>query len=169
MIDDPLLTTRQAAEALRREEQTLAGWRTSGWGPSYEKHGGRVMYRRSEIEVFRASMTRTVQLPPVERPRRIKGMGLVDTPEKAQEARQVDVMSLSGRALRMDGLAVWEPVDLNTLTVAAMLAKYVDVVAVGEHAVPVEPQVPAPLRPSPEHSSRQLRHVMPPFREPKRA
>jgi hypothetical protein len=39
-------------------ESTLANWRTSGIGPEYEKIGGRVIYRKSALDAFRASRRR---------------------------------------------------------------------------------------------------------------
>jgi hypothetical protein len=45
-----MLTPEQLSEYLCRPTGTLANWRHKGIGPSYIKAGGRVLYRRVEVE-----------------------------------------------------------------------------------------------------------------------
>ena len=48
----PFLTRNEAAEFLRVEPRTLDNWRSAGTGPTFRKHGGRVVYHQSELESF---------------------------------------------------------------------------------------------------------------------
>jgi predicted DNA-binding transcriptional regulator AlpA len=45
-----LLKPSEVAEWTRLSEQTLANMRWQGRGPAYLKAGGRVVYRRSDVE-----------------------------------------------------------------------------------------------------------------------
>ena len=45
-----LLTAIEAAAHLRCAKQTLARWRCEGGGPAYVKAGGRVLYRREDLD-----------------------------------------------------------------------------------------------------------------------
>ena len=53
--DASLLHTAEVAELLGMKPQTLRKWRLSGCGPTYIRLGGplgRVLYRRSDIDVW---------------------------------------------------------------------------------------------------------------------
>lgn len=52
---DDLLTTAEAAAELRRPPGTLRQWRHRGYGPRGFALGGRVVYRRSEVDTFIAA------------------------------------------------------------------------------------------------------------------
>ena len=127
--DDKLLTSTAAAQAINRTSQTLAGWRTVGLGPGYEKIGQRVYYRASTVEAWLASQTKTVEHGTEPIPRRRKSfVGSSNTPEIVAEPESVEVVAIRGG---LDGGPhLWEPVDVATLTVLEMLAKYDDVIAV---------------------------------------
>ena len=45
-----LLTSREAAEALRLSERTLERCRVSGFGPPFCKLGRRVLYRQDDLD-----------------------------------------------------------------------------------------------------------------------
>lgn len=47
-----LMTTVEAAEALRTNTNTLAYWRVKGIGPNSARIGRRVVYRRSDVEQY---------------------------------------------------------------------------------------------------------------------
>ena len=47
---DPLLTTEEVAERLRRPLATIRYWRAMGTGPQGARVMGRVVYRTSEVE-----------------------------------------------------------------------------------------------------------------------
>lgn len=47
--EDPLWTTAEVAEYLRRPEGTLRQWRHKGVGPKGFRQVGLVVYRRSEV------------------------------------------------------------------------------------------------------------------------
>ena len=49
-----LLTSDEAARELRLAKQTLARWRCEGVGPAFVKMGGRVRYRRLDLETWTA-------------------------------------------------------------------------------------------------------------------
>ena len=53
-----MLSTKDAAAALNLSPSTLTKWRLTGGGPKYAKLGGRVFYRRTEIDLFVASKIR---------------------------------------------------------------------------------------------------------------
>ncbi len=55
--NDLLLNARSAAELLAVKVQTLAKWRTVGGGPRFIKSGGRILYRKSDLEVWLNSRT----------------------------------------------------------------------------------------------------------------
>lgn len=48
----PFLTTDEAAEFLRVNARTLTNWRWAGKGPSYRKHGQRVVYLVDDLIRF---------------------------------------------------------------------------------------------------------------------
>jgi hypothetical protein len=53
ILDDPLLTEREAADYLRWQEQTLRKRRWQGLPPKFVKLGGqRVRYRMSDLQQF---------------------------------------------------------------------------------------------------------------------
>jgi len=47
--NSPFFTCHEAAIYLRVEPRTLDNWRSSGIGPTYRKHGGRVVYHIDEL------------------------------------------------------------------------------------------------------------------------
>lgn len=47
-----LLTTREAADALRSNPRTIERWRTAGRGPMFVHIGRRVVYTRADLELF---------------------------------------------------------------------------------------------------------------------
>lgn len=47
-----LVPIEEASEMLRRPVATLYDWRYKGTGPRSAKIGGKVMYRRAELEAF---------------------------------------------------------------------------------------------------------------------
>jgi predicted DNA-binding transcriptional regulator AlpA len=56
---DHLLTTREAAAALRISASSLHKWRVSGHGPRFVYIGHRVRYRVADIAAYIAEQTRT--------------------------------------------------------------------------------------------------------------
>ena len=48
----PYLSVVQAAQYLGVRRRTLDNFRYVGGGPKYRKHGGRVFYRRDELEAW---------------------------------------------------------------------------------------------------------------------
>lgn len=46
----PFLNVVQAAAYLGLKRQTLDNYRWAGGGPQYRKHGGRVLYKRDELD-----------------------------------------------------------------------------------------------------------------------
>jgi hypothetical protein len=46
----PLLTQREAADALRLSERTLERYRVSGDGPPFVRAGKRIMYRPADLD-----------------------------------------------------------------------------------------------------------------------
>jgi len=57
--DDPLLTTKEAAEHLRCSESYLAKERGKGTGPEFITLGRSIRYRRSSLEAYTDARTRT--------------------------------------------------------------------------------------------------------------
>jgi hypothetical protein len=51
------LTSRELAELLRIEEQTIRVHRVRGTGPSFVRIGNRVLYRRVDVERWLADRT----------------------------------------------------------------------------------------------------------------
>jgi hypothetical protein len=47
--DDPFLTVNEAAEVLRVSRRTLDNYRYRKVGPPYRRHGGRIVYRLSDL------------------------------------------------------------------------------------------------------------------------
>ena len=54
VINSPYRTVSEAAEFLRLRPQTLNNMRTSGKGPSYYKHGRRILYHIDELSSWSA-------------------------------------------------------------------------------------------------------------------
>ena len=48
-IDDPFLTIDEAAQVLRVSRRTLDNYRYRKRGPPYRRHGGRIVYRLSDL------------------------------------------------------------------------------------------------------------------------
>ena len=48
-IDDPFLTIDEAAQLLRVSRRTLDNYRFRKQGPPYRRHGGRIVYRLSDL------------------------------------------------------------------------------------------------------------------------
>ena len=48
-IDDPFLTIDEAAQLLRVSRRTLDNYRSGKRGPPYRRHGGRIVYRLSDL------------------------------------------------------------------------------------------------------------------------
>jgi excisionase family DNA binding protein len=55
-MDEPLLTTRELADVLRRSESTIRYWRHIGFGPKGVKVGRGVLYRRADVEAWLAGL-----------------------------------------------------------------------------------------------------------------
>jgi hypothetical protein len=47
-----LMTTAEAAQYLRLAPQTMVKWRSLGAGPDFVRVGGRVFYRRIELDEY---------------------------------------------------------------------------------------------------------------------
>jgi hypothetical protein len=58
-VQKMLLTTREAAELLRRKKSCLESWRCRGGGPAFIKIGRGVLYRESDLEAFLIAGRRT--------------------------------------------------------------------------------------------------------------
>ena len=125
--EDKLLTPETVAAAINRAPQTLAGWRTIGLGPSYEKRGRSVNYRASAVEAWKVSQTKSIERGDEPVPRRRKGLLRdVATAPVVAEAGNTEIMSIRGGI--GDDACLWEPVDIEVLTVHDMLTKYADIV-----------------------------------------
>jgi excisionase family DNA binding protein len=48
----PFLTTKEAAAYLRIKRRTLANMRHRRTGPEFRKHGGRIVYRIEDLDVW---------------------------------------------------------------------------------------------------------------------
>ena len=46
------LTTDEVAERLRLHPRTLERWRREGGGPQFMKSGGRILYRKEDVEAY---------------------------------------------------------------------------------------------------------------------
>lgn len=66
-IDSPYKTVDEAAVYLRLNPRTLNNMRSAGKGPSFHKHGRRVLYHIDEL-VRWSSLTIKVMEAPVEEP-----------------------------------------------------------------------------------------------------
>nr|WP_286949091.1 helix-turn-helix domain-containing protein [Pseudomonas sp. UBA6718] len=67
LTPDDLMTPEQVAAALLLSIRTLAAWRSSGRNPlAYLKVGGRVRYRRSDVDAWLESQSRTSTAAAVE-------------------------------------------------------------------------------------------------------
>ena len=51
-------TTETAARYLGLSVSTLEKWRVTGAGPTYRKHGRRVVYRQAELDAWSEAQTR---------------------------------------------------------------------------------------------------------------
>lgn len=58
MLKDEMLTAAQLAEEINFPTTTLAYWRTIGKGPDYVKVERWVRYRRSDVDAWKAGLTR---------------------------------------------------------------------------------------------------------------
>lgn len=47
---ETFLNVREAAKYLRLSRSTLDHYRSAGSGPRYRKHGGRVVYRKEDLD-----------------------------------------------------------------------------------------------------------------------
>lgn len=54
-----LVTTDELARRWRVTARTLERWRVAGTGPAWLRLGGRVFYRRNDIEVFETGQRQT--------------------------------------------------------------------------------------------------------------
>lgn len=52
MNENDLLSPQEAGEEVKTSPATLASWRCLGRGPKYVKLGGKVFYRRTDLEDF---------------------------------------------------------------------------------------------------------------------
>ena len=52
MAELTFLTTSEAAELLRLARRTLERWRVEGGGPSFRRHGARVLYAREDLALW---------------------------------------------------------------------------------------------------------------------
>lgn len=50
--DDPRFNTREAAKYSGFEPATLSKWRIRGKGPAFLKMGGKVFYRKADLDAF---------------------------------------------------------------------------------------------------------------------
>lgn len=57
--DDSFLTIEEAADLLRVKRRTLDNLRWQGLGPKFRRHGGRVVYRRSDLMAWSEQRTAT--------------------------------------------------------------------------------------------------------------
>jgi predicted site-specific integrase-resolvase len=62
-----ILIESEAAAYMRVAVGTLRNWRSGGRGPRYSKAGGRVIYRRSDVDAY---LERHARDPEAPRPRR---------------------------------------------------------------------------------------------------
>ncbi|NMO03117.1 helix-turn-helix domain-containing protein [Gordonia sp. TBRC 11910] len=58
-MNDEFLTTKQVSQRWPFPEGTLRYWRNGGTGPASFRAGGRVLYRRSEIERWLSEQEKT--------------------------------------------------------------------------------------------------------------
>jgi predicted DNA-binding transcriptional regulator AlpA len=78
--DDPFLTVNEAAEVLRVSRRTLDNYRYRKVGPPYRRHGGRIVYRLSDLIAW--SEQRRVR-----HPKRDKGQEAAPLPDRAARDR----------------------------------------------------------------------------------
>ena len=55
-IDVGVLNRDEAAAALKVSPRTLSNWKVKGEGPRCVKAGGRILYRREDIQAYIASL-----------------------------------------------------------------------------------------------------------------
>jgi excisionase family DNA binding protein len=53
--DPPFMTLEEVAEYLRTPVNTLRYWRHKGEGPQAGRFGGRLMYRRTDVDAWAAA------------------------------------------------------------------------------------------------------------------
>jgi excisionase family DNA binding protein len=53
-VKSPFLFADEAANYLRITLRTLMSLKTSGTGPAYRKHGGRVVYHKDDLDLWSA-------------------------------------------------------------------------------------------------------------------
>jgi hypothetical protein len=78
--DDPFLTVNEAAEVLRVSRRTLDNYRYRKVGPPYRRHGGRIVYRLSDLIAW--SEQRRVR-----HPKRDKGQEAPPLPDRPPRDR----------------------------------------------------------------------------------
>lgn len=52
MDNNDLLKPREAGAEIKTSEATLASWRCLGKGPKYVKLGGKIFYRRGDLQAY---------------------------------------------------------------------------------------------------------------------
>ena len=52
MPEQENFTTKEAAIYLRQSERTLIRWRNARIGPAWVKTGGKILYRRADLETW---------------------------------------------------------------------------------------------------------------------
>lgn len=65
-IDSPYKTVEEAAEYLRLNPRTLNNMRSSGKGPSFHKHGRRVLYHIDELILWSSLTKQEMEAPNLE-------------------------------------------------------------------------------------------------------
>jgi hypothetical protein len=59
ILDGRLFSEPELATRYGKTIRTLQRWRTEGYGPTYLRIGGSILYRLEDIEVFEISMRQT--------------------------------------------------------------------------------------------------------------
>lgn len=49
-VDQYLLSTHEAAEFVQNSSRTFSRWRSQGVGPSYIRVGGKIRYRKGDLD-----------------------------------------------------------------------------------------------------------------------
>lgn len=52
MTDQENLTPKEAADYVRHSERTLIRWRNARTGPPWVKTGGKILYRRKDLDAW---------------------------------------------------------------------------------------------------------------------
>lgn len=63
-LESPFLTVEEAADYLRMKVTTLDAMRWRNEGPSYRKHGAKVLYHRDDLEYWSRSRNVGQPTPP---------------------------------------------------------------------------------------------------------